>query len=195
MAPSTVQESVTVTGEAPLIETTSSSVCRQHRPGQMQELPLNGRNWMDLAMLAPGQPAERVAAARRCCGRASRRSTSTVSRSRTTTSASATTSPGSAATRSRSSSCYQPVRCHAGSIGRHAWSTRSPSRDQPVLAGASAATSATTRFNAADLIAEARAALLQPADQHDVRRSDPPRPDALLRRTTNTSASRRCWCT
>src|SRR5688572_1509264 len=54
MAPSTVQESVTVTVEAPLIETTSSSLSGNIDPVQMQELPLNGRNWMDLAMLAPG---------------------------------------------------------------------------------------------------------------------------------------------
>ena len=54
MAPSSVQESVTVTGEAPLIETTSSSLSGNIDPVQMQELPLNGRNWMDLAMLAPG---------------------------------------------------------------------------------------------------------------------------------------------
>ena len=54
LAPSTVQESVTVTGEAPLLETTSSSLGGNIDPVQMQELPLNGRNWMDLAMLAPG---------------------------------------------------------------------------------------------------------------------------------------------
>ncbi len=54
MAPSTIQESVTVTGEAPLIDTTSSSLGGNIDPKQMQELPLNGRNWMDLAMLAPG---------------------------------------------------------------------------------------------------------------------------------------------
>ncbi len=54
MAPSTVQESVTVTGEAPLIDTTTSTRSGNVDPRQMQELPLNGRNWMDLALLAPG---------------------------------------------------------------------------------------------------------------------------------------------
>jgi hypothetical protein len=49
-----VQETVTVTGEAPLIETTSSTVSGNIDPRQMQELPVNGRNWMDLSMLAPG---------------------------------------------------------------------------------------------------------------------------------------------
>ena len=54
MTPSGVQESVTVTGEAPLLETTSSTLSGNIDPRQMQELPLNGRNWMDLALLAPG---------------------------------------------------------------------------------------------------------------------------------------------
>jgi len=54
MSPSTVQESVTVTGEAPLIDTQSSVLAGNIDPKQMQELPINGRNWMDLAMLAPG---------------------------------------------------------------------------------------------------------------------------------------------
>lgn len=54
MSPSTVQESVTVTGEAPLVDTVSSTVGSNVDPRQMQDLPLNGRNWIDLTMLAPG---------------------------------------------------------------------------------------------------------------------------------------------
>src|SRR5262245_33383831 len=54
MGLSTLQESVTVTGEAPLIDTTSSTVGANIDPRQMSELPLNGRNWMDLTLLAPG---------------------------------------------------------------------------------------------------------------------------------------------
>jgi hypothetical protein len=54
MAPSAVQETVTVTGEAPLVDTTSSTVGANIDPRQMQELPINGRNWMDLTLLAPG---------------------------------------------------------------------------------------------------------------------------------------------
>jgi Carboxypeptidase regulatory-like domain len=57
MAPSTVQESVTVTGEAPLIDTTSSTLGGNIDPRQMQELPVNGRNWQDLSILAPGNRA------------------------------------------------------------------------------------------------------------------------------------------
>src|SRR6185503_3138075 len=74
LAPSTVQESVTVTGEAPLIDTESSVLAGNIDPKQMQELPINGRNWMDLAMLAPA--AGRISrAACRCCARGIRRST------------------------------------------------------------------------------------------------------------------------
>jgi len=54
MSPSTVQESVTVTGEAPLIATTTTSVGGNIDPRQMSELPVLGRNWMSLALLAPG---------------------------------------------------------------------------------------------------------------------------------------------
>ena len=49
-----VAETVTVTAEAPLIETTKSSVGGTIDPRQMQELPSQGRNWMSLALLAPG---------------------------------------------------------------------------------------------------------------------------------------------
>jgi hypothetical protein len=54
LAPSTLQETVTVTGEAPLIETTTSSLGGNIDPRQVQELPVAGRNWMALALLAPG---------------------------------------------------------------------------------------------------------------------------------------------
>ena len=54
MAPAALQETVTVTGEAPLIDTTASTVGANIDPAQMAELPINGRNWMDLALLTPG---------------------------------------------------------------------------------------------------------------------------------------------
>jgi hypothetical protein len=54
MAPSALAESVTVTGEAPLIDLTSSQLGGNIDPRQTQELPLNGRNFLDLTMLAPG---------------------------------------------------------------------------------------------------------------------------------------------
>jgi hypothetical protein len=54
MAPGDVSESLTVTAEAPLIETTKSSLGSTIDPRQVAELPSNGRNWMSLALLAPG---------------------------------------------------------------------------------------------------------------------------------------------
>jgi outer membrane receptor protein involved in Fe transport len=54
MAPGTVSETVTVTGESPLIETTTSSLSGSITPRQVEELPSQGRNWMSLALLAPG---------------------------------------------------------------------------------------------------------------------------------------------
>ena len=54
LSPASLQETVTVTGEAPLINTTSSTLGGNIDPRQVSELPVNGRNWMDLTMLAPG---------------------------------------------------------------------------------------------------------------------------------------------
>jgi hypothetical protein len=49
-----VAESLTVTAQAPLIETTTSSLGASIDPRQVSELPSQGRNWMSLALLAPG---------------------------------------------------------------------------------------------------------------------------------------------
>jgi hypothetical protein len=57
MSPATVQESVTVSEEAPLINTTSSSIGGNIDPRQTQELPVNGRDWLALTALAPGMRA------------------------------------------------------------------------------------------------------------------------------------------
>jgi hypothetical protein len=54
LSPSAVQETVMVTGEAPLINITSSSLGGNIDTLQLSELPVNGRNWMDLTLLAPG---------------------------------------------------------------------------------------------------------------------------------------------
>ena len=54
MSPSTVQETVTVTAEAPLVNTQTSSLGGNIDARQVQELPTNGRNWMTLALTAPG---------------------------------------------------------------------------------------------------------------------------------------------
>lgn len=54
LAPSALQESVTVTADAPLVDVTQSRAGGNVDARQMQELPVNGRNWQDLALLAPG---------------------------------------------------------------------------------------------------------------------------------------------
>jgi outer membrane receptor protein involved in Fe transport len=54
MSPGGVAESLTVTAQAPLIETATSSLGASIDPRQVSELPSQGRNWMSLALLAPG---------------------------------------------------------------------------------------------------------------------------------------------
>ena len=49
-----VTEAVSVTAEAPLVETTSGSLSGLVEAKQIQELPLNGRNITELALLEPG---------------------------------------------------------------------------------------------------------------------------------------------
>ena len=50
----TSQQEVTVTGEAPLVNTTSSSTGGLVNEDKMSDLPLNGRNYVDLALQQPG---------------------------------------------------------------------------------------------------------------------------------------------
>ena len=47
-------ETVTVTGEIPLVNTTSAVLGGSLGPGTIQDLPLNGRNFMNLLQLRPG---------------------------------------------------------------------------------------------------------------------------------------------
>jgi hypothetical protein len=61
MTPATVRESVTVTAEAPLIDVSQSKLAANVDSRQLSELPVNGRNWMDLTMLAKGSRANAVA--------------------------------------------------------------------------------------------------------------------------------------
>jgi carboxypeptidase family protein/TonB-dependent receptor-like protein len=60
LSPATVQESVTVTGEAPLLDVAQSSIGSNIDPRQMSELPVLGRNWMALTLLAPGSRSNDV---------------------------------------------------------------------------------------------------------------------------------------
>ncbi len=49
-----VSETLTVTGETPLVDTASSQVAGNVNPRQMEELPLQGRNWMELSKMVKG---------------------------------------------------------------------------------------------------------------------------------------------
>src|SRR5438093_1913766 len=49
-----LQESVTVSGAPPIIDTKKSELTGHVDPEQVQALPLNGRNWLDLVSLVPG---------------------------------------------------------------------------------------------------------------------------------------------
>src|ERR1041385_6617089 len=45
LGPATLTETVTVTGEAPLVDTKESTVGANIDPRQVQDLPINGPNW------------------------------------------------------------------------------------------------------------------------------------------------------
>src|SRR3989475_370598 len=55
-----LSEAVTVTGESPLIDTHSSQVAGNVDRRQMEDLPLQGRNWLELAMIVKGITANDV---------------------------------------------------------------------------------------------------------------------------------------
>lgn len=54
MKVASLQESVTVSGAAPIIDTKKSELTGHVTPEQVQSLPLNGRNWLDLVSMVPG---------------------------------------------------------------------------------------------------------------------------------------------
>jgi hypothetical protein len=60
-----VAETLTVTASAPLVNTTSASLGTVIDPTQIRELPLNGRNFEELVLLAPGVNVSRGAGASR----------------------------------------------------------------------------------------------------------------------------------
>ena len=57
---SSVEESVTVTGVSPLVDVSQSKLGGNVDSRQVQELPVNGRNWMQLTMLTPGSRTNAV---------------------------------------------------------------------------------------------------------------------------------------
>jgi hypothetical protein len=58
----TAESKVTVTGEAPVLEAARSEVAGTIADTEVRELPLNGRNLMDLALLVPGVSPTNTAA-------------------------------------------------------------------------------------------------------------------------------------
>lgn len=54
LKPATVSEAITITGEAPTVERTTMTVGTVMDPKQLQEIPLNGRHFVDLGLLVPG---------------------------------------------------------------------------------------------------------------------------------------------
>jgi len=60
MSVSTLEETITVTGESPLLDVSASSLGGNIDSRQMAELPVNGRAWVDLVMLAPGARVNHV---------------------------------------------------------------------------------------------------------------------------------------
>ena len=54
LSPSTLAETITVTAEAPLLNVSSSVLGSNIDPKQVQDMPLQGRDWGALLMLAPG---------------------------------------------------------------------------------------------------------------------------------------------
>jgi hypothetical protein len=54
MLEATATETITVTAEIPLLSVATSNLGGNVDPTQVQELPVAGRNWMGLALLAPG---------------------------------------------------------------------------------------------------------------------------------------------
>ncbi|MGH9203101.1 MAG: carboxypeptidase regulatory-like domain-containing protein, partial [Vicinamibacterales bacterium] len=54
MALAAREETVTVRGDAPLVDSADSSLSGRIEPEQIENLPLNGRDWLDLVALVPG---------------------------------------------------------------------------------------------------------------------------------------------
>ena len=60
LKPATLAETITVTGESPLVDTTASTVATSVSNEQIQDLPVASRRWIDLAMLTPGVSQDNI---------------------------------------------------------------------------------------------------------------------------------------
>jgi hypothetical protein len=54
LKPGTVEQAVTITGEMPIVEASTMTVGQVLDPKQVQEIPLNGRHFVDLGLLVTG---------------------------------------------------------------------------------------------------------------------------------------------
>ncbi len=60
LTPAAMAETVTVTGEAPVVDVTRSDVSTAISTQQIQALPVASRRWIDLAMLTPGTSQDNI---------------------------------------------------------------------------------------------------------------------------------------
>ncbi len=60
LKPAAVSETVTVTGESPIVDVTRSDVSMSVSGQQIQDLPVASRRWIDLAMLTPGTSQDNI---------------------------------------------------------------------------------------------------------------------------------------
>jgi hypothetical protein len=60
LKPATLSETVTVTGESPIVDVTRSDVSTAVSTQQIQDLPVASRRWLDLAMLTPGTSQDNI---------------------------------------------------------------------------------------------------------------------------------------
>jgi hypothetical protein len=60
LKPAALAETITVTGESPLVDTRASTVATSVSNEQIQDLPVASRRWIDLAMLTPGVSQDNI---------------------------------------------------------------------------------------------------------------------------------------
>src|SRR3954471_23840487 len=60
LKPASLAETVTVTGESPIVDVTRSDVSTSVSTQQIQDLPVASRRWIDLAMLTPGTSQDNI---------------------------------------------------------------------------------------------------------------------------------------
>src|SRR5258707_6268128 len=60
LKPAAIAESVTVTGDSPIVDVTRSDVSTAVSTQQIQDLPVASRRWIDLAMLTPGTSQDNI---------------------------------------------------------------------------------------------------------------------------------------